>query len=398
MRSTIGGLGATSSSAEIASACPSDRSIAAGGMPPIRQMRRACERLRYIRPANDFTGGPSSDSGAARPPTLRRCASVNSSSKAARACGDSRSGNTSAKIRAGPLEIERVRRTDGGNRPRLDDPEAGFVAAPLHVLRRAVVRFHLLQERRQRGDLVVAQRRGAVRAAFAEMSQEQLVRAFANDVPIRIDRAADQRLAKPARGVDDDLVREPGDRIDGEADARHLRSNHPLDQDGYFDRVDGQPGRLPIGMRARRPGRGTTGRHGGGEPAARHVEESFVDTRKRLGGTVLADARRPDGKEAVGRHAIEPLMRRDRRNCLVARIGEDHQAIRHRESGLFQAGAVEGFAPGPRLVDGANPIEGSERIERTRTSMHVQNGTSFSVVLASRIMTTRSGWRKSVSR
>ena len=97
-RSPIGGLGATSSSAEIASACPSDRSIAAGAMPPIRQMRRACERLRYIRPANDFTGGPSSESGAARPPRLRRCPFVNSSSKAARDCGDSRSGNTSAKF------------------------------------------------------------------------------------------------------------------------------------------------------------------------------------------------------------------------------------------------------------------------------------------------------------
>ena len=115
------------------------------------------------------------------------------------------------------------------------------------------------------------------------MPQEQLVRAFANDVLIRIDRAADQRLAKPARRVDDDLVREPGDRIDGEADARHFRSNHPLDQDGDFDRVDGQPGRLPIGMRARRPGRGTTGRHRGREPAARHVEQGLVDTRKRVG-------------------------------------------------------------------------------------------------------------------
>ena len=96
-----------------------------------------------------------------------------------------------------------------------------------------------------------------------------------------------------------------------------------------------------------------------------------MDTRKRVGGTVLADARRPDGKEAVGRHAIEPRMRRDRRRSVIAGIGEDHQAIRHRESSLFQAGAVEGFAPGPRLVGGANPIEGSERIERTRTSVHV---------------------------
>ena len=49
------------------------------------------------------------------------------------------------------------------------------------------MRFHLLQERRQRGNLVVAQHRGAVRAAFAEMPQEQLVRAFANDVLIRVD-------------------------------------------------------------------------------------------------------------------------------------------------------------------------------------------------------------------
>ena len=170
------------------------------------------------------------------------------------------------EVRAGPLEIERVRRTDGGDRPRLHDPEAGFVAAPLHVLRRAVVRFHFVQERRQRCDLVVAQRRGAVRAAFAEASQEQLIRAFADDVLIRIDQAADQRLAKPASRVDDDLVRAPGDRIDGEADAGYFRPDHSLDQNGDFDRFDGQPGRLSIGMRARRPRRRTTGRHCGREP------------------------------------------------------------------------------------------------------------------------------------
>ncbi len=85
-----------------------------------------------------------------------------------------------------------------------------------------------------------------------------------------------------------------------------------------------------------------------------------MDPRERLRRTVLADARRSDGKQAIKRHAFEPFMSRDRGDRFVRRIGEEHEAIRHRKSGLLQAGAIEGLAAGTRRIGGTKTIEGSE--------------------------------------
>ena len=76
---------------------------------------------------------------------------------------------------------------EGRDRPRLHDPEAGFVTAPFHILRSAVVRFDLAQERRQDGDVLIAQRRGAVRAVVGEASEELLAAGLVNDVLVGID-------------------------------------------------------------------------------------------------------------------------------------------------------------------------------------------------------------------
>ena len=81
------------------------------------------------------------------------------------------------------------------------------------------MRFDLPQERCQRGDVLVAQRGGAVRAVVGEAPQELLAAGFVNDVLVGIDHAADQGLAKAARRVDDELVVRAGERIDGKGDA-----------------------------------------------------------------------------------------------------------------------------------------------------------------------------------
>ena len=63
---------------------------------------------------------------------------------------------------------------------------------------------------------------------------------------------------------------------------------------------------------------------------------------------------------------LEPRIR-DRGELLRRRV-EDHEAIRHRKSRLFQAGAIEGLAAGTRCIGGTKTIEGSESIRQVATA------------------------------
>ena len=76
--------------------------------------------------------------------------------------------------------------------------------------------------------------------------------------------------------------------------------------------------------------------------------------------TYLFSRMNRDTLQPIRGHAFEPFMSRDRGDRFVRRIGEEHEAIRHRKSGLLQAGAIEGLAAGTRCIGGTKTIEGSE--------------------------------------
>jgi hypothetical protein len=57
-------------------------------------------------------------------------------------------------------------------------------------------------------------------------------------------------------------------------------------------------------------------------------------------------------------------MRRDGGYRVVRCIGEDHQAIRHWEAGLFQAGTVESLASNTRQIGSTESIEGSKKLSQ----------------------------------
>ena len=120
----------------------------------------------------------------------------------------------------------------------MHDPEPLVVVTPLDVLRRAVIPLDAEQQRRQRLDLRVGQRRGCSRrrALRAETRREPCSIGFAHDEFVRVDLAGNNGLTQAPRAVDDQLAGS-ANRVRRERDAGGHRRNHALDEHADTDGV-----------------------------------------------------------------------------------------------------------------------------------------------------------------
>jgi hypothetical protein len=149
---------------------------------------------------------------------------------------------------AGPAHAVKLREgTPGVGERRAPLERRRELAAPLDVLRLAVVRLDALAERRQPGDArsvehpcsTLRLRHGlAPRAAFgqrpdgerlvADVHLEQLAARSVDPIQIGVDEAAHERLTEPESRVDRQRGAPPAHGIGGEQDARRFGLHHPL--------------------------------------------------------------------------------------------------------------------------------------------------------------------------
>ena len=188
-----------------------------------------------------------------------------------------------------------------GHRTRLQQPESGAVPGPLDVLgpvavaERPVHAPDQLCEDGHPGRIQHRAAAGGVGPADPGVGSRPL-----HDVLLRIDGAADHRVARPRGQIDRHQAASPGDGVAGEGDAGRLGADHLAD-DHRARRVGvGDTEAAAVRKGVRTPERRVAPNHRGADRFDAHdVQRAVVDARESGAGRVLRHRAGAHGHRAV---------------------------------------------------------------------------------------------------